>query len=1198
MEDNVDDSWVAEKKRNIVYNKYLPYSDRLEEESQVIFREIKENLYRSVALRELKPGVVLWTNRLYVYVQIYGRKFSKEEHVALIHLYLELLQIPNLNAIIVNRLCCVLSDLLRKKSVLSRDDLQIQWRPLYQLMEGILYSSDEGLGLEWLPSSIEGTLQKLIQVARTYFTVESTQEILDEFRPLLCPFDETMYKGLSYLKLFLPTMLPPEHHDKGFKLWLDEIMGILETNHNSPAWEPMVIDLLARTASRTLGYIDWSEFIPMFFTRFLRSFNLPVGTKKLQIGRSGKGYECHNSCQLIVYMLGPDGVCQSYLEKFFAAIESYFHPSNIGKYTTSENSFEVAFLLVDRLHRERHGKPYWYPVIPDSAKLTEKDITAFVNSMKPVVFLAIYSKIGSLDAAIALKNLALLRPELVVAPLLDKTYHALETLTEPHQLVATLSCVLAVSRTLLKGGKWLPDGPAHLMPLLQSCLPGIDANDNKKCMVTLQIISTMAMLAPFVDCSQAHLVRNDLSEQERELCSATAGFEDFVLIFLERCFAVVDATVVESGSSNNQSRTNMQDSLSSYVMGTALYFVFTQCSPALFEVAVDKLIKYVMSTILETDLAGRTVAVLCREAVKVNPTVTLKKLVPRCSQLLINICSSQEIQEEENLDHEVLYNLLLFSEIIHFSTHKILDYKEEVFNVLEHSLHLTCKEGYQRGCYIFKNFLLTLTETYPKEHRSVAEGFDRPLEEYLPIRDFAKAGNLDDLQMGWTVPTAESIGVVKEALDKFLYPELKKLEDYTSGTEMTREKLLQSLKIVSSALYGCAGLLPLWDSPPITEVIDGWQAPTKQIMLVTSTSEFRPQFKGTREKILDIIHNLLQHVLATVEDNTKVLVVIVDIFNLLFRFRGVGKKDVEARKKSHSLQKSTFQDKLHGKKKHVRALLIERVYLQHQMRQGKFSTNNYSELDRVVMKDLLQLSISRYSEVRKKAQDVFFNCQELSINSKREMMSLILPSLKEDPDIPHYQFKGALHLLVGNGLNPLVVIKNWSMLKDCWLALVNAGHSEKPSINKLIDQILLKVQKTFCSFALAQQVTPSAIAKAVTMAQSGSEQMTINELVTSEEQSKGMESLKKQNEDNARIYRELSDDLVDLMESKVLRWKFYHLASSFIALLLRRDIQPPLRTIGKLTEDLTNETLRTRKLSTLTMGAIFKLAKREHKKSP
>lgn len=77
------------------------------------------------------------------------------------------------------------------------------------------------------------------------------------------------------------------------------------------------------------------------------------------------------------------------------------------------------FLLLS-FFRERHSEHNWYPKVPDSAKLTEKDITAFVNSMKPVVFLAIYSKIGSLDAAVALKNLALLRPELVIPPLLDK----------------------------------------------------------------------------------------------------------------------------------------------------------------------------------------------------------------------------------------------------------------------------------------------------------------------------------------------------------------------------------------------------------------------------------------------------------------------------------------------------------------------------------------------------------------------------------------------------------------------------------------------------------------------------------------------------------------------------------------------------------------------------------------------------------
>ena len=41
--------------------------------------------------------------------------------------------------------------------------------------------------------------------------------MLDEWRPLLCPFDVTIMKGLSYLERFLPTMLPDEEMDQGFR---------------------------------------------------------------------------------------------------------------------------------------------------------------------------------------------------------------------------------------------------------------------------------------------------------------------------------------------------------------------------------------------------------------------------------------------------------------------------------------------------------------------------------------------------------------------------------------------------------------------------------------------------------------------------------------------------------------------------------------------------------------------------------------------------------------------------------------------------------------------------------------------------------------------------------------------------------------------------------------------------------------------
>ena len=50
-----------------------------------------------------------------------------------------------------------------------------------------------------------------------YFPAESTQEMLDEWRPLLCPFDVTVVKGLSYLDRFLPTRLPEEQMDQGFR---------------------------------------------------------------------------------------------------------------------------------------------------------------------------------------------------------------------------------------------------------------------------------------------------------------------------------------------------------------------------------------------------------------------------------------------------------------------------------------------------------------------------------------------------------------------------------------------------------------------------------------------------------------------------------------------------------------------------------------------------------------------------------------------------------------------------------------------------------------------------------------------------------------------------------------------------------------------------------------------------------------------
>ena len=58
--------------------------------------------------------------------------------------------------------------------------------------------------------------------------------------------------------------------------------------------------------------------------------------------------------------------------------------------------------------------------IPEEAKLTDADLTAFVECLKPAVMLAVFNKSGSFDAAGALQNLALIKPDIVLPTLLDK----------------------------------------------------------------------------------------------------------------------------------------------------------------------------------------------------------------------------------------------------------------------------------------------------------------------------------------------------------------------------------------------------------------------------------------------------------------------------------------------------------------------------------------------------------------------------------------------------------------------------------------------------------------------------------------------------------------------------------------------------------------------------------------------------------
>ncbi|XP_064173886.1 proteasome activator complex subunit 4A isoform X1 [Anguilla rostrata] len=1213
--------------KDIVYNKLLPYADKLDEESNDILGQIKGNLGRAVQLRELWPGVLFWTRKLSTYMRLYGRKFSKEDHVLFIKLLYELVTIPKLEISMMQGFARLLINLLKKKELLSREDLELPWRPLYELQERILYSKTEHLGLNWFPNSlrachspkhlmiktlrrcsVENVLKTLVKSCRPYFPESCTQEMLDEWRPLLCPFDVTMQRAISYFELFLPTTLPPELHHKGFKLWFTELIELWASVQNLPGWEVNLVNLFARLANDNIGYIDWDPYIPKIFTRMLRSLNLPVGTSQMLVPRYlTNTYDIGHMVIWVSSMLGgPSKQTQKQLTGLFNSIASFFHPSNHGRWLMKLMKLlqRLPAAVVRRLHRERYRKPTWFTPVPESHKLTEQDITDFVEGIKQPVLLAMFSKTGSLDAAQALQNLALMRPELVIPPVLEKTYPAMETLTEPHQLTATLSCMIGVARSLVTGGRRLPEGPTHMLPLLMRALPGVDPNDFSKCMITFQFIATFSTLVPLVDCSSAVHERDDLTEVERELCSASAEFEDFVLQFMDRCFALIDSSTLEQ--TREEMETEKMTHLESLVeLGLSSTFstILTQCSMDIFKVALEKVFNFATTNIFETRVAGRMVADMCRAAAKCHPAESLKLFVPHCCNAITQIAVHEEVLNEEELDKELLWNLQLLSEVTRVDGDKLLPYRSQLVHILQLTLHLKCKQGYSLACNLLHHILRSTALLYPTEYCSVPGGFQHPLQDYLPIKDWGRPGDLWNLEIQWHVPSADESAFVFYVLDLLLQPELLRLQRYAQGEQgMSRDDVLQSLAIVQHCLLGAGSMFPPLQGETVPDLVSS-MVNLSETTLYTGV-DYDYSRENYREAICRVMRQLLHYILEHSEDDTKSLFSIIKIISDLLQFKGSHKYEFDSRWKSFNLVKKSMENRLHGKKQHIRALLIDRVMLQHELRKLTVEGCEYRKVHQDLLSDLLRLSTSTYSQVRSKAQSVLFTALGTYNFCCRDIIPHVLGVLEPTrTDITQQQFKGALYCLLGNHSGVcLANLHDWDCIVQSWPAIVRSGLSsamslEKPSIVRLFDDLADKVHRQYETIGLDFTIPESSLVIAALLTKSGGPSHNLP-FPSDKELEEGAQRLQERNQESIQKYEKLVTELLGRLHDRNLPWKFEHIAIGFLSLLLRDDHPLPSAAVHFFVKSLNHDSLIVRKVAISSVAGILKQLKRPHKKIP
>ncbi|RWS28736.1 proteasome activator complex subunit-like protein [Leptotrombidium deliense] len=1204
------DSEHQNVQQELVYNKHLPYYASLKDEALNLFKTIKGNLTRSILLSEAHS--MNWIENLVKYVKLYGRHFSKNDHIYLVNLFLEVVIVPGLDPRKVHWFIVVLYDLLKKHELLSPDDLVIQWRPLYDLYTNMFYNSKETYGLHIVPDNFEFTFKLFLRKARLYFPLTATREILDELKPLLCVYNNySISKATTLLNLFLPTLLKPEDHDNGFKLWFDDLLALWDTSQNNTQWETSLICLFSQLAKDNIGYINWDPYIPKIFTHLLRSYNLVGGARKVEIHRS---FNISASCTWIISMLGgPSTLAMDHVAKLFTTLESYYHPSNNGKWNSKLSKFlaSLPYELINRLHVERYKKHHWEPQIPNDYKLTEQHITQFVNILKPIILIHMFSRFGEREAAFAWNLLSTVRPEIVIPPLIEKLYSSLETVTEPHRLISSLQCAFAVSRNMISTNKYYPEGKTHVIPLLFQALPGLDPNDIKKCMITFQFISTYVALVPIIDCS-SQADKDGLSETEVNLCLATAQWEDFVFQFIDRCFALIDNSANEHKPERREAeglRLN-EDGMTELGLTSTLNSILNQCSPEIYESALDKVFDYLSNRILEAKVAGKYAADMCRSFAKVFPDKALKKFVPHFSKLVLALSSSDEVLEEDILDQHLVFSLLILSEVVRCNGKYLLEYRDTLVKVLDRSLKMKSRNGYMYGCALLRNALKALTAVYPLDMKSFSESWEEmsDFSKTSPIQYWGKSGDLKNLNMKWHIPSHDEVEFAQQLLDDILLPKLIELNDMANAASppLSKDDLQKYLNIVLDSITGVISSLPMWNGVNVQlpescdPDLDNLRStvPLSDYAIIVKETGMKPlnfiSGDNIRETVAKSMRNVCSYIQANHEDDTKSLLLVIKIVHTVLFSWGVSGGDFDTRWKSFQMVKKAMENRLQKKKRHIRVLLIDRVVLQHELRLKNKVKSPFTELHRDLLQDILSLSISHYSGVRTKAQESLFTFFKHYCFAHLLVVPKLLEVLDKNSDASHEELKGALHILLGKKEIAMVSVPDWGLLNKVWLALVNGKYSEKPSIITLMTKINDTLHKNADGIWVFHAISDKCKDLALKAWNEGIK--PIGDCPSAEQIQQSTSMCEQRNKLNCELYKKIVHGLSQAVDEGKLHWRYNHLAFSILCMIIRGDINFPKEGVNTVVKNSISENINVRKLSIVAIAAILKQQKSVHPK--
>lgn len=412
-----------------------------------------------------------------------------------------------------------------KPYLINRNDLQLDWRSLYEHLEKTIYSTHQLKQTILVDPELATELLELAFHARLYFSKESTSEMLNDWRQYMCIYSNSFKKYCELFQHFLPTVLPLDIHQYGFKLWFDDFMNLwLQLSHSQLDYNSCCIQLFSNLAKFCIGYIDWEPYIPVLFQRF------SLMTSSYTILHQNHQHDLPSIIQFIVYTIYPGSSTIEMLKQLFST------------FAFDYGSLLLLFLdvLIKRIRMERHSKKNrWYYQPPKSHLISDQ----FIEEFSVLLFKKVKKMTFTDFNYELLHKITLFCVEFMPKEVTYKLSLAKDRFYEPKRMQSALQLFSITLFHAINNEKVGPQHRVQVISVLPDLLNTVNTTDHTLCYLHLYTIRSILILGiPLDDFSRfAETKKFDLSKIQIKLLKQSVKLNDFPEKFLQCCFDMIDS---------------------------------------------------------------------------------------------------------------------------------------------------------------------------------------------------------------------------------------------------------------------------------------------------------------------------------------------------------------------------------------------------------------------------------------------------------------------------------------------------------------------------------------------------------------------------------------------------------------------------------------------------------------------------------